>query len=566
MSDDTHRLFALGARGVNVSTAKTHLTEEELISAQNAEFSSDQGRGALDQRPGMTRIGSSATGSGAIAAFHGLTRDFLAEKTPYLYAATASGANGIWRRTTDGVIWENNTPSGGAYACSNFTNVDFYKSWPKLVGLRDKLYYIGQVNTSGTDPLPLHAYNGTRDEVVSYIPPTVAGTTLATPNAPSVDPGGTTGATTYTYKLVARFGAANSAASAGGTTTIGNAALSSSNYNVVTPSGSPVAGATSYDVYRTVGGATTGKIGNIPILNGSFTLGNGGGNRPDLIFTDTGLTGDASAAPGAAVGGNQSANALAVLDMITDGQALYLAVLDINDADPARTGRILRFDPAAVAWTQIFKFPNSSGNGCAGALAFFDGALSFGTYIGPTNGNAGFLWTTAYPLPAGGIIDVKVTTVSIPSPTSLVVFNGELYAGSVSLVAGTAAVIRKRAALAAWSDVLTAPSTADNNVFNELFVWNGRIYAGWYSGDGANPGRIYSSGDGSTWVLEASLNNDEMPCQFAIFNDALYVVTGKTPSTGATNSRVLKRGADGSWSSVDNPSDNLSGGLAVIYQ
>lgn len=104
-------------------------------------------------------------------------------------------------------------------------------------------------------------------------------TALATPNAPTVTPIGTSGSTTYGYKIVARNSLGVSVASAEGTTTTGNAALSATNYNRIT--WTAVSKAASYDVYRTTGGATQGKIGNVT----------------GLTFDDTGLTGDGSVVP-----------------------------------------------------------------------------------------------------------------------------------------------------------------------------------------------------------------------------------------------------------------------------
>lgn len=80
---------------------------------------------------------------------------------------------------------------------------------------------------------------------------------LPTPAAPTITNNGTAGATTYTYKIVARNGLGQSLGtspvSAAGSTTTGNATLSATNSNTVTFSS--ISGAASYDVYRTVGGA-----------------------------------------------------------------------------------------------------------------------------------------------------------------------------------------------------------------------------------------------------------------------------------------------------------------------
>ena len=107
-------------------------------------------------------------------------------------------------------------------------------------------------------------------------------TALATPGSITVTPVGTTGATTYTYVLVALSGAGVTPAGAASSTATGNATLSSTNYNQNT--WVQVAGATGYRLYRTVGGATQGLIATIA--------------RGDtLTVNDTGLAGGGETAP-----------------------------------------------------------------------------------------------------------------------------------------------------------------------------------------------------------------------------------------------------------------------------
>lgn len=105
---------------------------------------------------------------------------------------------------------------------------------------------------------------------------------LTTPANVAVAVSGTAGATSYSYKIVAKNNAGSTAASTAGSTTTGNATLSTTNFNTIT--WNPVPGALSYDVYRTVGGASQGLIGNVL-------------STATLSFNDTGLTGDASTAP-----------------------------------------------------------------------------------------------------------------------------------------------------------------------------------------------------------------------------------------------------------------------------
>lgn len=108
--------------------------------------------------------------------------------------------------------------------------------------------------------------------------------TALNPAAPTVTPTGGS-ASTWTYLIVARASNATSAGSATGTTAAGAATLTQSAYNTIT--WAAVAGAISYDIYRTVAATaptTTGKIGNVLATS-------------TLSFTDTGVAGDGTTAP-----------------------------------------------------------------------------------------------------------------------------------------------------------------------------------------------------------------------------------------------------------------------------
>jgi hypothetical protein len=136
---------------------------------------------------------------------------------------------------------------------------------------------------------------------------------LSTPATPTVTPQGTTGATSYSYKVVARNRDQRSIASAAGSTTTGNAALSSTNFNRV--AWTAVTGATFYEVHRTVGGATTGIVAIVGAV---------------LQLDDTGLVGDASTAPTAATGGTFWTDD-ELVDHLTNGcNDLWAAILDLH--------------------------------------------------------------------------------------------------------------------------------------------------------------------------------------------------------------------------------------------
>jgi hypothetical protein len=139
---------------------------------------------------------------------------------------------------------------------------------------------------------------------------------LVRPGAPLVAPQGTTGATTYTYVVVARNSTGTSEASQATSTTTGNAALSVGNYNQLTWQAVPYAD--SYDIYRTVGGASTGKI--VSATTSTTT-------------NDTGLAGDSSTAPTVNTSGVSNAywTDSELLDLARRGVTdLWAAILDLN--------------------------------------------------------------------------------------------------------------------------------------------------------------------------------------------------------------------------------------------
>lgn len=110
------------------------------------------------------------------------------------------------------------------------------------------------------------------------------------PAGSSITPIGATGATTYTYVVVARDSNGNPAPGTPTTITNGNATLDGTHWNFVEIQ-NPSIGPTTFDVYRTVGGATQGKIATVtPSYLSSTQFGT-------FIIQDKGLVGDSSSVP-----------------------------------------------------------------------------------------------------------------------------------------------------------------------------------------------------------------------------------------------------------------------------
>jgi hypothetical protein len=108
---------------------------------------------------------------------------------------------------------------------------------------------------------------------------------LNTPSSVTVTPQGTTGATTYGYRVAAINASGTTVASATTTTTTGNATLSVSNFNRI--AWTAVSGATSYKVY----GRTSGS----ELLIATVTA-------PTVQYDDTGAVTPSGALPSAPVG------------------------------------------------------------------------------------------------------------------------------------------------------------------------------------------------------------------------------------------------------------------------
>lgn len=130
---------------------------------------------------------------------------------------------------------------------------------------------------------------------------------FATPafNNGNVVVNGTTGATTWSYKLTAVDGnGRESAASVVGTTATGNATLTGANFNQINLSGGAfVIGVGRYNVYRTAAGGTPSTTGKIGTITTSSTVSPAQGLAPADIFNDTGQAGDGSTPPTANTSG-----------------------------------------------------------------------------------------------------------------------------------------------------------------------------------------------------------------------------------------------------------------------
>ena len=122
---------------------------------------------------------------------------------------------------------------------------------------------------------------------------------LSAPSAPTVTPEGTTGSTTYSYEVAATNVYGSTTSSPSGSTTTGNATLTSTNYNLISWAPAPLpagsAGNLVYDSNLTNAvaavGPTWGVFGaSIGTANGDFDASSPGTNAAAFVFYGTGAT------------------------------------------------------------------------------------------------------------------------------------------------------------------------------------------------------------------------------------------------------------------------------------
>lgn len=201
-------VFAGLIGGLNTFQDETLIKDNELTEAKNIILDID----GISPRPGTENYGDDNGQSKMLGGLGYYQSDGTRE---YL----TMGSDGKLRK------FVSDTPTQiGSKVWDTDANI-------QMVQARDKVYFFNGVDA-------LSYYDGS--SITTY-------TTLTTPNAPTVSPQGTTGSTTYSYRISAFNDVGETLASTATATTTGTATLSTSNYNQVT--WSAVSNATGYNVW-----------------------------------------------------------------------------------------------------------------------------------------------------------------------------------------------------------------------------------------------------------------------------------------------------------------------------
>ena len=210
-------------------------------------------------------------------------------------------------------------------------------------------------------------------------------TSIATPAAPTVTQHGTAGLVSYAYKIAWLTLAGNGLASVATTTTTGNATLSASNYNIITPPACP-ATASGYLVQRTID--PNSHTGTLPIIGtcgspmddtygatyGALNLYPQGTAPAD---GSTGLYSDFIRAPSAIFGTNPF-----TLSMGINGNTARAPISSFSTEDTA----IELYDENATFAIGVYGAATATGTG-GDAIGLFFGA----NYSGPGDSGGGLV-------------------------------------------------------------------------------------------------------------------------------------------------------------------------------
>lgn len=231
---------------------------------------------------------------------------------------------------------------------------------------------------------------------------------------PSLSTFGTPGGTSYSYVMVGIAGCGHSAPTSTATIATGPTTLSTSNGIIV--KSNYTAGNWAYDIYRTAGGATTGKIGRV-LATDIFANGD---DFSTVGIKDTGLTGDGTTPPTGDTSG-----------CITQSNATALNVLSPLTTNTTAGASSQMYMQLAFAWNGQTLNPGAiPANSCvdvslgspAGVIISGSSIPVVGWHGGPPAGWAGIQITGFQTNVAGamGVRSCNVTTGAITPPSTTV--------------------------------------------------------------------------------------------------------------------------------------------------
>lgn len=271
--------------------------------------------------------------------------------------------------------------------------------------------------------------------------------------------------------------------------------------------------------------------------------------------------------------------ALAITDVLVANGVLYVAVHDPSGSTPNLNGRVLFLDTTTGEFQMVAQpFGNSAGqqnDGAPACLAWYQGQIWVGLNNGATTDGIGTIVHARPGIDTTWTVDVSNLVSSV---SSLMVFKGDLLAGTQASAANGAQIYKRAASTGAWTSEYTSSGGAGNNGHITHFLVDNvnatlAVYAVEYYGPGSASDilKILRSTDGVTWSTDRDVHANDSPASppqlpggslISVAGDIYYVFRSTT--TTATDGFIMKHASGGAWSKVD--TQNYLGPLVQLVQ
>lgn len=169
-------VYDMAVKGVNVTEDPIHLTDGELVQAQNIQIDPVIRRGAVRKRDGMTRINGSAL-AGAVTGICALPLPDLSALPNTIYEAwddAGGSSSSTFRTSSNGTVWTTVAVAAKPQEASKLgTAIAPTYMAQRYATLNNKLYYPGNDYTStgaNATQATIHVWDGTTDYVLALIP------------------------------------------------------------------------------------------------------------------------------------------------------------------------------------------------------------------------------------------------------------------------------------------------------------------------------------------------------------------------------------------------------------
>jgi hypothetical protein len=267
--------------------------------------------------------------------------------------------------------------------------------------------------------------------------------------------------------------------------------------------------------------------------------------------------------------GDSSAAPFVIVDQLTVGDKLYLAVSDPGGGSPDFAGRVLQLNLTTGKIRQVASsFGNDSGQMSGGGpscMCFYQDQLFVGLNGSATTNGIGKI-VRCYP----DVDETWTADVSnlVSHPVSMIGHAGGIFVGTKSsATTGAQVYLRSNSALT-WGSEITSGGGADGNGhYGALAVYNNELYAVEYH-DTTPIIHVKKRDSAGVWTTVRDVDSADsgvagnLPGNAIVFNSKLYIAFRSL--TAAGNDGFILECATTTWTKV--LTDNLGGSMGILTE